>query len=237
MREFSTITTISFDGDGTLWDFEGVMRRSLQCALDELQLHVPGERSSQLTIEEMVRIRDDVAVELKDKVIDLQQIRLIAFERTLEHIGAKNDSLAKHLTEVYLKRRHENIDVYTDVVGTLDTLAKRYKIGLLSNGNNHPESCGLGEYFSFVVFSKDFGIAKPDRRIFEITLETAGCSANELVHVGDSLTDDLCGAQNAGIKAIWLNREKEENDNSVKADYEISDLNQLPQLLNASQRH
>ena len=231
MGEFSTITTISFDGDGTLWDFEQVMRHSLRYTLDELRPCVPGEQSSQLTIEEMVRIRDNVAKELKGKTVNLEQIRLIAFQRTLEHIGIKDGSLAKHLNQIYLKHRFEDTELYPDVIDTFDTLAKRYKIGLLSNGNNYPERCGLAEHFSFIVFSQDFGIAKPDRRIFEFTLEKAGCSHNELVHVGDSLTDDLCGAQNAGIKAIWLNRDKEENETCVKPDHEISDLNQLPEVL------
>jgi putative hydrolase of the HAD superfamily len=229
--QLSTITTISFDGDGTLWDFEQVMRHSLRYALDELQLHVPGEQSSQLTIEEMIRIRDAVAKELKGKVVNLEEIRLIAFQRTLEHVGVKNDSLAGHLNKTYLKHRFEDIELYPDVIDALDILAKRFKIGLLSNGNNYPEKCGLAERFRFVVFSQDYGVEKPDQRIFEIALEKAGCSHSELLHVGDSLTDDVYGAKNAGIKSVWLNRDKKDNDNSVKPDYEITNLNKLRDVL------
>ncbi len=225
--EKEMITTISFDGDGTLWDFEQVMRRSLRYALDELQLYVPGEQSSQLTIEKMIQIRDNIAEELKGKIVNLEQIRLIAFQKTLEHIGIKNDSLANRLNQIYLKHRFEDIELYPDVIDTLDILAKKFRIGLLSNGNNYPERCGLAEHFSFIVFSQDYGVEKPDQRFFEIALEKAGCSHNELLHVGDSLKDDVYGAKNAGIKSVWLNRDNKEIDNSIKPEYEITNLRKL----------
>ena len=57
---------------------------------------------------------------------------------------------------------------------------------------------GLTDYFAFVVFSQDVQIEKPDRRIFEITAERAGCELAQLLHVGDSLENDVAGARNAG---------------------------------------
>jgi len=51
--------------------------------------------------------------------------------------------------------------------------------------------------------------------------------------VGNKLATDIGGAQKAGIKAIWLNRDKKESDNSAKPDYEISNLNELPLILDS----
>lgn len=41
MKEMRSVTTISFDGDATLWDFEKVMRHSLAITLDELRSRLP----------------------------------------------------------------------------------------------------------------------------------------------------------------------------------------------------
>jgi len=57
-----------------------------------------------------------------------------------------------------------------------------------------------------VVFSQDYGIEKPDPRLFQIAVEKAGCSIQQLLHVGDSLTNDITGSMAAGIKSVWLNR-------------------------------
>lgn len=227
MIQLSAITTISFDGDGTLWDFEKVMRHSLHYALEELRRLAPGDSSESLTIEEMIRIRNTAAEELKGKVTNLEQVRFKAFQRTLEHIGIPDDALARHLNAIYLKHRFEDIELYSDVLPAFDALARRFKIGLLSNGNSYPERCGLAGRFSFVVFSQDYGFEKPDPRIFEVALEQAGCSRDELLHVGDSLVNDVYGAKNAGIKSVWLNREGVQNEAGIEPDVEISTLEEL----------
>jgi putative hydrolase of the HAD superfamily len=221
------IAAISFDGDGTLWDFDKVMRHSLRRALDELRRQVSRCRWKQLTIEEMIRIRNMVALELSGQETSLEQIRLRAFQRTLEEIGARDDDLACRLNELYLKHRFEDIELYPDVIPVLDALAGQFRIGLLSNGNTYPERCGLGGRFSFVIFSQEYGFEKPDRRIFEVALEAAGCLGYELLHVGDSLVGDVSGAQNAGVRSVWLNRARIQNDTGIEADFEITTLDEV----------
>ncbi len=58
----------------------------------------------------------------------------------------------------------------------------------------------------FYLISAIFGAAKPDPKIFRAALEKANVKAEESVHVGDSLEDDVRGAYQAGIRAIWLDR-------------------------------
>ncbi|MEE8386214.1 MAG: hypothetical protein V3S01_09870, partial [Dehalococcoidia bacterium] len=115
------ITTISFDGDGTLWDFEKVMRHSLDYALAELRDAAPTAARS-LTVDTMIAIRNEVARELKGKETNLEKVRLAAFKRTLEHIGVRDDALAARVNGVYLKHRFEDTELFDDVVPTLDAL-------------------------------------------------------------------------------------------------------------------
>ena len=225
------ISAISFDGDMTLWDFRKVMRHSLKKALTELRRLVPSQRARDLSVEGMIAIRNQVEEEVEGKVWNHEEIRLLAFERTLESVGSPDRDLASHLNALYLKHRFEDIELYPDVEPAFDQLAPHYKLGLLSNGNSYPERCGLEGRFAFVVFSQDVQVRKPDRMIFEITARKAGCPLAELLHVGDSLENDVIGAREAGAKAVWLNREGVENNAQIRADVEIATLADLPGVL------
>ncbi len=224
------ITTISFDADDTLWDFEGVMHHALGCALDELRRLVPSAPDS-LSIETLIAIRNQIAEEQKDRGLTHEAIRLEAFKQTLQFIKSPDDDLAAHLNTLYLKHRFEDIQFFDDVLPALNALQRHYMMGILSNGNTYPERCGLAGYFQFVVLAQDYGIRKPDPRLFEITIERAGCAKHQLLHVGDSFQNDIIGAKQAGVRSVWLNREGGNNETEQQPDFEILSLRELTGVL------
>ena len=57
-----------------------------------------------------------------------------------------------------------------------------------------------------------------------------------MLHVGDSLVNDVAGAQNVGISAVWLNREGVPNDTKIQPDYEIGTLTEMPTILELERR-
>lgn len=230
MGKLAGIKAISFDGDGTLWDFEKVMRHSLNIVLAELVKLVP-EAAEKLDVEKMIEIRNRVADELKGKVINLEEVRLEAFKQTLRYINRPDDVLAAQLNELYLKHRFEDIEPYEDVLPALEALKKKYILGLLSNGNSYPERCGLDDVFRFVIFAQDCGFEKPDPRFYAAAVEKAGCSAEQLLHVGDSLQNDVAGANEAGIRSVWLNRGGAVNNTEIKPEFEIKSFSELPEIL------
>ena len=63
-HDLSSIKTITFDGDGTLWDFRSAMQSALDLTLRQLRLIVANEETDQLTVQKMIEIRDSVAGEL-----------------------------------------------------------------------------------------------------------------------------------------------------------------------------
>lgn len=225
------ISAISFDGDMTLWDFQKVMRHALKKTLAELRRLVPTQRALDLSVEEMIAIRNQVEKDEHGRTWNMEELRLLAFERTLESLGHPDRDLAAHLNALYLKHRFEDIELYPDVIPALDQLAPHFKLGLLSNGNSYPDRCGLEGRFAFVVFSQDVRVRKPDRRIFEIAAREAGCPLDELLHVGDSYENDVLGAHGAGAKTVWLNREGMESNAGIRADAEITTLTDLPGIL------
>ena len=224
------VTTISFDADGTLWDFEGVMRHALECTLSEIRRLIPSVPDS-LCIETLIAIRSQVAEEQKYKKATHEAIRLEAFNRTLQFIGMPNGDLAAHLHALYLQHRFEDIQLFDDVLPTLNVLLGDYAMGVLSNGNTYPERCGLEGYFQFAVFAQDYGIHKPDPQLFDIAVGHAGCTKDQLLHVGDSFQNDVLGAKQAGVRSVWLNRHGVKNETEQQPNFEISSLRELIEIL------
>lgn len=230
-RKSPEIKSVCFDLDGTLYDFQKVMRHSLKITLAELTKRLP-ECGKQLSIEKMIQIRNCTAQELKGKTTNLEEIRLISFKRTLNHCGVDDDKFAEQLNQLYLKHRFENVALFDDVLPTLEKLKQNYILGIISNGNSYPETLGVEKYFQFVILAQEVEIEKPDPKIFHLAVEKSGCQLDELLYVGDSQTDDIIGAKRAGVRIAWFNRSKAQlQPNIPKPDHEISRLKTLLKIL------
>jgi FMN hydrolase / 5-amino-6-(5-phospho-D-ribitylamino)uracil phosphatase len=229
------VRAISFDGDMTLWDFEKVMRNSLAHALTELRAHLPASMCVDLTVDRMIEIRNAVALEFEGKRVGLEWIRLEAFRRTIQAVGSNNHELAAHLNSIYLEHRFADIELYPDVLPVLDSIADRYLLGLVSNGNGYPERCGLRGRFRFVILAQNVGVEKPDPAIFQEACREACCSPEQLMHIGDSLDTDVEGARRAGALSVWLNRDRKLNQTDIRPDFEIHSLTELENSLNSRQ--
>ena len=231
MTSLSGITTISFDVDGTLWDFEGLTRRALREVLKELARIDPGA-ARRLDVERMVAIRNEIHDRLLGRVTDLDAVREESMREALREAGRPDDALGAYLSQVYFKRRDEVRALFPDVRPALERLASDYRLGLLSNGNSRAAALGIGDLVSFEVFSQDHGgVEKPDPRLFEIALREAGCEPHELLHVGDSPESDVAGALNADVEPVLLDRDgmREGEGATVR----IRSLAELPSLLRA----
>lgn len=221
------ISTITFDADGTLWDFQFAMRRALRDSLRKLErlgYDVRGLKPSH-----MIQHREAVARRREHQGAKMEDLRLAAFTHTLKTLGIRDDALARDLTEHYLERRFRYLTPYRDVPQTLRRLGKSFKLGIVSNGNSYPEHAGLGELFSFTVFAHDHGVAKPDPAIFRVALDVAHEPAGHVLHVGDRIDNDILPARAAGLHALWLNREAEDLPRTVGP---IATIYRLTELVN-----
>lgn len=107
--------------------------------------------------------------------------------------------------------RPETWRLFPDALPVVRELKKRGKIlGIVSNWDSRLfgicEGLGLKPHVDFILASAVVGAAKPHPGIFREALKQAGVEANEALHVGDSLEDDVLGAQRAGIHAVFINR-------------------------------
>lgn len=87
---------------------------------------------------------------------------------------------------------------------------KGYIVGMISNWDRRLlhlcDAFDIKKYFDFMLISALYGKAKPHRDIFSEAVRLSGIEPSQALHVGDSLEDDVQGAMDSGIRALWLNR-------------------------------
>jgi len=87
--------------------------------------------------------------------------------------------------------------------------ARGVRVAVLSNSEGRLAELfaeiGLADAFAAIIDSGRVGIEKPDRRIFDHTLDALGATAPG-IHIGDSWPADIAGALGAGWRAIWFGR-------------------------------
>ncbi|GGD80649.1 HAD family hydrolase [Paenibacillus nasutitermitis] len=84
-----------------------------------------------------------------------------------------------------------------------------YKLALITNGNQKIQyskisSAKIGDFFDIIHISEEIGLKKPDKAIFELTLKVLKIDPCNAYYVGDHPRNDVYGAINAGLHAIWL---------------------------------
>ena len=119
---------------------------------------------------------------------------------------------------------------------TVQALSKKYRLFLVSNGtatvqHSRLTSAGLYPYFEQVFVSQEIGFNKPDKAYFDRCFERIpGFDPEKALMVGDSLTSDIKGGINAGVRTVWINP-KHKACGDICPDYQLDALSQLPELL------
>lgn len=118
----------------------------------------------------------------------------------------------------------------------VDRLSKQYRLFLASNGTaavqkGRMTSANLYRFFERVFVSQEIGHNKPSKAYFDACFaQIPGFDKEKAIMVGDSLSSDIQGGINAGIKTVWVNPQHKESG-GIKPDYEIQGLSQLEGLL------
>jgi 2-haloalkanoic acid dehalogenase type II len=128
-----------------------------------------------------------------------------------------------------------------DTVPTLQLLkSQNYRFGILSNAGDDKdvqeliESFGIRSFFDFVLTSATCYYRKPHPRAFEFALAHWHIAPQEAIMIGDSLMADVQGAQNLGMRTVWITRRAQftqDNFQRIKPDFSIRKLNELSPTL------
>ena len=197
------IRAITIDLDDTLWPIWPTISRAEAVLLDWLSHHAPATAALFSSPAQLRAIRVQMVTLRPDLQGDLSALRRESIRLALTQAGDA-PALAEPAFEVFFAER-QRVDLFADAHDTLAFLSARYPVVALSNGNADVHRIGIGHYFRASISASEFGVAKPDARIFHAAASAAQVLPHEVVHVGDDATMDARGALDAGMQAVWIN--------------------------------
>lgn len=129
---------------------------------------------------------------------------------------------------------------FPDTVACLQALARRYKLGIISNIDDDlfaGTQKKLGVKFDLIVTAEQVQSYKPSLRNFQEALRRSGLGKDEVLHAGQSVYHDIVPASFLGIANVWVNRPSirpgagAAKPASAQPQFEVQNLNELLALM------
>lgn len=232
--DFSDITTVIFDMDGTLiehtWQLDRICTELFSRFANQL---------APLTEDEFFECywhkSTDLWYMMIDRLIDGETAARYGYVNTLRSLG-QDPALADEMLRTWQELVLEEAVPFSDTYTVLDAVTQNYTTGILTNGFTHfqrqkIDKYHLADHVDFVLISEEAGFHKPDPRIFSRALELAGKPAShQTLHVGDNLDTDIQGALAAGITPVFMNPKRRVPP--PEGVLSITTLSELLELLN-----
>ncbi|MCX7557129.1 HAD-IA family hydrolase [Xanthomonadaceae bacterium JHOS43] len=223
------IRAITLDLDDTLWPIWPTIVRAEQALHDWLMRHAP-RTAKRYPVPAMRRLRDAIASEQPAIIHDFTAQRRLTLARALADSG-DDEALVEPAFEVFIEHRNI-VDLYPDAAAALARLSARFPVAALTNGNADLSRIGIGKHFVFQLGAREHGVAKPHSSIFHAACERLGLQPGDVLHVGDDPELDVIGAQRAGLRCAWLNRDAGTwQFADAVPDYVVRDLHELAEKL------
>ena len=226
-----TYKFLLFDLDHTLLDFDTAEDVALTQLLKE-----EGVADIQSYKDYYVPMNKSLWKDLEEKKITKQELVNTRFSKLFSHFGIEKDGV--YLSERYQFYLAQQGQVFSGAMELLDSLLDRgYELYAATNGittiqTGRMAQSGLAPYFNQVFISEQLQTQKPDALFYEkIGQQIAGFSKEKTLMIGDSLTADIQGGNNAGIDTIWYNPHHLENHTQAQPTYEVDSYQALLELL------
>ena len=222
---------VLFDLDDTLWPIAPVILEAEKLLYAWLGRHAP-RVAERFTIDSLRQARLALLARRPEFAIDLGALRHAGLVAAFEQVGEDAGKVELAMTEFFAARNA--VTPYDDVVPGLERLKQRALVGSVTNGVADLQTIGLAHHFAASVAARTYGRAKPDPGIFLAGCEALGVAPHEALYVGDDLLLDVQGAQRAGLRAAWMNRDGKIRAHGIEPDVEVTSILDLADWLERS---
>jgi len=229
-RSTVVIKNLLLDLDDTLLDFKKAEAIAIRATFEELGIDPSDENVALYSkINRSCWEKLELGEFTRDEVLHRR------FDILFQHLGITgNAHTAQETYEYKLSFGAFYLDGAEEL---LITLFGQYRLYLATNGiinvqKRRIADSGIGKYFDGIFVSEKIGYNKPDKRFFDaIFAKIPNFKHEETLIVGDTLTSDIKGGINAGIKTVFFNPGGKVNTSDIIPDYEICSLSELPELI------
>ena len=217
------------DLDDTILDFQKAEHIALQASLQEVGVTPTPEVCTRYR-----QINKEHWEALERGEMTRDQVSVGRFDTLFRELGSNAD--ARLCSKRYIENLALGNDFLPGAQEAVDRLSKKYKLYIASNGTKSVQtkrlaSTDLAKYFQDIFISEDLGADKPSLVFFEKCFaRIPGFDPEKTMIVGDSLSSDIQGGINAGIRTCWINPAHKATGN-IRPDYQLESITQLEALL------
>jgi len=223
---------ILWDVDGTLLDFHEAERTAIRKLFREFKL---GECSDEM-LGRYSAINRSYWERLERGEITKPQVLIGRFEEFFSAEGL-DVTVVRAFNDAYQQSLGDTIVFRDDSLEIIKALRGKVKQYAVSNGTIVAQEkklrlSGLGEQMDGIFLSEQLGVEKPNVEFFhKVFAAIEPVDRSQVLIVGDSLTSDIRGGNNAGIRTCWYNPSGAAATVDVQIDHEIRDLREIFGLL------
>ena len=226
------IKVLLWDIDGTLLDFLAAEKEAIRKCFEKFNLGICTDEM----IARYSKINKSYWEKLERGELPKAEILVNRFRDFFASEGIETDC-EKDFNASYQLALGDTICFRDRGYELVEKLKKEYRQFAVTNGTFVAQSkklkkSGLGKLFEEAFISDLIGYEKPNREFFDYALAWIGSyEKEEIMIIGDSLSSDMQGGNNAGILCCWYNPNHAENTKNVRVDHEIDHLWQIEEIL------
>lgn len=228
------IKYLLWDIDNTLLSFDLAERASMTKGFDKFGLDIKDDKA----LEVYKNINDKYWKMLEKGEMTREEILTGRFEEFFDLYDiAYDEKLVNDFNLFYQEELGKQVFFNDYAEEVLQKISKDYKQYAVTNGSKIAQTgklknSGLDKVFDGVFISEDLGVDKPYKEFFDIVFDQIGSdNRDDYIIIGDSLTSDIRGGNNAGIRTIWYNKDGKENIHGVRVDYMVDKLSDIPAII------
>ncbi|MCE2402468.1 HAD family hydrolase [Candidatus Poribacteria bacterium] len=227
------IKAVFFDLDNTLCDSDTAWRLAVKETFDLFSKHEP-EVSKEALTKAWTTVHQELFQQLDAGKCSMAEVRDSRFPYLFKELNLSPGEITEELNDFLSTRYLTSLSLYEDVT-VLEEL-HAYHVGIITNGahDEHTDSqlskvrhLGLTERIQSLTISGEIGVRKPNFEIFKVACEHANVLLKEAMLVGDSIQNDIIGANRAGMTSVLIDRNLGVSIPKIadaQSDYSISNL-------------
>lgn len=232
------IKAVLIDVDNTLLNFDEYVKYAMRVGFEKFGF----KQYEDWMYDEFCLINNGFWRAYEKGEIAYEEIMQNRWNKVFEKLGIVGDGI--EFEKFFKDTLFFNAILIDGAIETLEYLSKKYIVCTATNGPhlqqlNRLKISGIEKYITHNFISEEMGVAKPDKAFFSLALERINQKQREndkreltfdnLIMIGDSLSSDMAGAKNSGIKTCFF--DKNNKNKPFSYDYKITKLTQVKDIL------
>jgi len=230
------IKAVFFDLDNTLCDSDTAWHIATEETFQLLRKYKPDVSEKTIT-KAWTTVHQKLFQQLNAGKGSMAELRNSRFQHLFKELGLSTGKITEELNNFLSSRYLTSLRLYEDV-SVLEALYT-YHVGIVTNGahDNHRDSqfskvqhLGLSKRIQSLTISDKVGVRKPNIKVFTVACKRAGVLPKEALFVGDSVANDIVGANRVGMTSVLIDRTSDgliPETGDERPDYVVSNLHDV----------